>query len=123
MTLRLTERGAVTRSEIGERGKSRVIKDLALAKKFLGTETFMKVATITLKNVDDYLTLPQRNEVLDTKRTAHKQNSSSASCDADGLPQHARPGAPARAPSGRQSSSRTGAAAGSRAWALSPGGR
>ena len=29
------------------------------------------VATITLKNVDDYLTLPQKQEVLKTKRTAH----------------------------------------------------
>jgi hypothetical protein len=69
----LTERGVRYEVQIGARGKSRFIKDLVLAKKFLGAETFMKVATITLKNVDDYLTLPQRNEVLDTKRTAHKQ--------------------------------------------------
>ena len=69
----LTERGVRYEVQIGARGKSRFIKDLVLAKKYLGTDTFMKVATITLKNVDDYLTLPQRNEVLDSKRTAHKQ--------------------------------------------------
>jgi hypothetical protein len=65
------EKGALYQVEIGKRGTSREIKDLALAKKFLGTEVFMKVATITLKNLDDYLTLPQKDQVLKTNRTAH----------------------------------------------------
>jgi hypothetical protein len=67
----VVEKGANYQVEIGKRGTSREIKDLVLAKKYLGTETFMKVATITLKNIDDYLTLPQKQEVLKTKRTAH----------------------------------------------------
>jgi hypothetical protein len=67
----LVEKGANYQVEIGKRGTSREIKDLTLAKKYLGTDTFMKVATITLKNIDDYLTLPQKQEVLKTKRTAH----------------------------------------------------
>jgi len=67
----VVEKGAAYQVEIGKRGTSREIKDLTLAKKYLGTDVFMKVATITLKNIDDYLTLPQKQQVLNTKRTAH----------------------------------------------------
>lgn len=57
------------RVEIGARGNSRSIKDLAKAKKFLGDKLFMQLATVTLKNLDDYLTPPQREEVIETNRT------------------------------------------------------
>lgn len=56
--------------EIGPRGNKREIKDLAKAKAFLGDELFMKLASITLKNLDDYLNPIQREEVIKTDRTS-----------------------------------------------------
>lgn len=57
------------RVEIGPRGQSRKIKDLAKAKEFLGDDLFMQIATVTLKNLDDYLTPPQREQVIQTDRS------------------------------------------------------
>jgi hypothetical protein len=57
------------RVEIGPRGQSRKIKDLAKAKEMLGDELFMQLATVTLKNLDDYLTPPQREEVIEITRS------------------------------------------------------
>ena len=65
------ERGAAYEIEIGKRGSKREIKDLEKAKKLLGNELFMKIAKITLKDLDDYLTPPERDMVLTTNRTAH----------------------------------------------------
>jgi hypothetical protein len=53
----------------GKRATSRSISNLPEAKKMLGNELFMKLATITLKNLDDYLTPPQKELVLSTART------------------------------------------------------
>ena len=64
------EIGHLFKVEIGKKGSNRSIKDLALAKKLLGNETFMKVASITLKNLDDYLTPPEKEQVLKTERTS-----------------------------------------------------
>ena len=56
--------------EIGKKGSSRKIKDMALVQKAMGKELFMKVATVTLKEIDKYLTLPQREQLLTTDRTS-----------------------------------------------------
>jgi len=67
---KLIELGAEFRLEIGKKGSSREIKDLVAVKKLMGNELFMKVATVTLKDLDAYLTLPQRETVIETKRTS-----------------------------------------------------
>ena len=63
--------GAYFEAEIGKRGKSRSIKDMALAKKALGDKLFMQLATVKLGDLDKYLTPPQLAVVLEEKRTAH----------------------------------------------------
>jgi hypothetical protein len=57
-------------AEAGKRGTSRSIKDMQLVKKLMGSETFMKVATVKLGDIDKYLTLPQRDQVIATARTS-----------------------------------------------------
>ena len=64
------ELGQTYRLEIGKQGSSRAIKDLAAVKKLMGNDLFMKVATVTLKDLDQYLTGPQRDTVIETSRTA-----------------------------------------------------
>jgi len=67
---KLIELGEEFRVEIGKKGTSREIKDIVAVKKLMGNELFMKVATVTLKDLDAYLTLPQRETVIETKRTS-----------------------------------------------------
>lgn len=67
---KIIETAAKFSAEIGAKGNKREIKDLDAAKKYLGDELFMKLATITLKNLDDYLTPPQKEEVIKTSRTS-----------------------------------------------------
>ena len=64
-----TELGTTYKVEIGKRGSSRSIKDMALVKVLMGNDLFMKVATVTLKAIDDYLTQPQREQVIETSRS------------------------------------------------------
>ena len=64
-----TELGKVYKVEIGKKGISRSIKDMPGVRKMMGVELFMKVATVTLANIDAYLTKPQRDLVIETKRT------------------------------------------------------
>jgi hypothetical protein len=64
------ESGFVYMAEIGKRGTSREIKDLGKVKTLLGDETFMKLASVTLKSLDQYLTPPQLQEVLRYERTS-----------------------------------------------------
>lgn len=59
------------RCEIGSKGSSREITDLEKAKELLGQELFMKIAKINLGDLDKYLTLPQRELVIQTKRTTN----------------------------------------------------
>lgn len=66
----LKETGGLFYVEAGKRGKSREITDMALVKKLMGTETFMKVATVKLGDIDKYLTLPEREQVTKTNRTS-----------------------------------------------------
>ena len=64
-----TELGKVYKVEIGKKGISRSIKDMPGVRKMMGVDLFMKVATVTLGNIDAYLTKPQRDLVIETKRT------------------------------------------------------
>lgn len=58
------------RLEVGPRGKSRKVKDMDKARDLLGDELFMKLATVTLKNLDDYLNPQQREVVIETTRSS-----------------------------------------------------
>jgi len=57
------------RAVIGPRGQSRSISDMGLVREMLGDELFMQLATVRLGDVDNYLTLPQREKVIETTRT------------------------------------------------------
>ena len=63
------EVGATFKVEVGKKGTSRKITDLAAVKKLMGAETFMKVATVTLKNIDDYLTPPEKAQCVTETRS------------------------------------------------------
>lgn len=65
------ELGASYQAEVGDRGHKREIKDLDGVKKAMGTELFMKLAKVTLKDIDNYLTITQREKVLAETRTSH----------------------------------------------------
>lgn len=56
--------------EVGKSGSQRKLIDIKGAKKMMGDELFYQVATITLKDLDKYLTEPQRDQVLETERTS-----------------------------------------------------
>lgn len=60
---------ALYRLEAGLVGKAREIIDLEKVKKMLGNETFMKLASVKLGDLDKYLTPPQLEQVLKTNRT------------------------------------------------------
>jgi hypothetical protein len=64
------ELGEGFKAEIGKKGSSRSISDLDKVKKLMGTVTFMKVATVTLKDIDAYLTPPEKAQCLTTTRGA-----------------------------------------------------
>lgn len=53
--------------KIGKRGSSRVITDLKQAIKFMGRETFMRIAKIGLTDLDKYLTPEQVADVIEVK--------------------------------------------------------
>lgn len=57
------------RAVIGPRGQSRSISDMGLVREMLGDELFMQIAKVNLKDVDDYMTLPQREKVITIERT------------------------------------------------------
>ena len=63
------EFGTAFRVEVKAKGSSREITDLKKVRAFLGDETFFKLATITLKDADSYLTPPQKEECIATNRT------------------------------------------------------
>lgn len=64
------ENGIGFMAEVGKKGTGRSVKDLKLVKKHLGEELFMKLAGVTLKSLDQYLTPPQLAEVLTVERTS-----------------------------------------------------
>jgi hypothetical protein len=63
------ELGAEFALEVGPKGNSRVIKDVKLVLKEMGPDTFFKVASVALKDIDAYLTPEQINKVLKNVRT------------------------------------------------------
>jgi hypothetical protein len=65
----LEELGGVFRIEAGRRGTSRRIADTLKLRELMGDELFFQCASVTLKDIDAYLTAPQRAEVLEETRT------------------------------------------------------
>jgi hypothetical protein len=66
----MTEIGAQYSVEIGKKGAARKVKDMLKVYKLMGKELFFKVVQVALKDIDAYLTQPQRDEVLETSRTS-----------------------------------------------------
>jgi hypothetical protein len=64
------EQGVEYLCEVGKKGNSRKITDIKQLRKVMGDETFFKVASVTLKDIDAYLTPDQVSKVLTTDRTA-----------------------------------------------------
>ena len=64
-----TEKGVSFEVVAGPRGNQRSISDLDGIKKMLGTELFMKLAKVTLGDIDSYLNPEQKLKVLKTDRT------------------------------------------------------
>lgn len=65
----IEELGAEFRVEAGKRGSSRRISDMQKVRELMGDELFFQVATVALKDVDAYLTQPQRDQVIAVTRT------------------------------------------------------
>ena len=57
------------RIEAGRKGTSRRIADTLKLRELMGDELFFQCASVTLKDIDAYLTAPQRAEVLEETRT------------------------------------------------------
>lgn len=55
--------------EVGVAGSKREISDMPKIKKILGDKAFMGLVTIKMKDVDQYLSAEQQEEVLTTERT------------------------------------------------------
>jgi hypothetical protein len=65
----LEELGGVFKIEAGRKGTSRRIADTLKLRELMGDELFFQCASVTLKDIDAYLTAPQRAEVLEETRT------------------------------------------------------
>lgn len=63
------ELGTLYRLEVGKKGTSRTVTDMREVHQMLGDDLFYDLAKINLKDVDNYLTLPQRQKVLTEERT------------------------------------------------------
>lgn len=56
--------------EIGKKGTQRKIKDMPKVYELMGKVQFFKLAKMDLKDIDSYLTPPERDEVLSSEPTA-----------------------------------------------------
>ena len=62
--------GETFKIEVGRKGSSRSITSMEKVLELMGEELFMKLATVTLKSVDDYLNPAQKAECIATSRGA-----------------------------------------------------
>ena len=62
--------GETFKIEVGRKGSSRSITSMEKVLELMGEELFMKLATVTLKSVDDYLNPAQKLECIATTRGA-----------------------------------------------------
>jgi hypothetical protein len=62
------ELGTTFRAEFGKKGCSRRIADIQKVRELMGDETFFKVCSVALKDIDDYLNPEERAQVLETER-------------------------------------------------------
>jgi len=63
------ELGSLYRLQIGKMGTQRTVSDVKKVHAMLGDELFYQIASVKLKDIDNYLTLPQRQEVIEEQRT------------------------------------------------------
>lgn len=66
----IVQLGAHYRVEAGKRGTSRKISDIQQVRKMMGDELFFECATVALKDIDNYLTKPQRDKVITIERSS-----------------------------------------------------
>jgi len=64
--------GVESKLVIGKKAKKRTVTDVAGVHTFLGDEAFFKLATITLGNVDKYLTPSQVESVVSTSQSGSR---------------------------------------------------
>jgi hypothetical protein len=62
------ELGEHYQADCGKQGTSRSIADIKGVQKLLGDQVFYEVCSVTLKNLDDYLTPAERDQVLTYER-------------------------------------------------------
>ena len=62
------ELGTVYQIDVKKKGSSRKVTDLAKVRKFMKDPTFMKVATVNLKDIDAYLTPDQIEQCVTVNR-------------------------------------------------------
>src|SRR5690606_18168498 len=65
----LVELGTVFKLELGKKGTSRTVTDIRKVQELMGDELFYEVVKVNLKDIDAYLTLPQRQQVVKEERT------------------------------------------------------
>lgn len=63
------ELGVTYQIDVKKKGSSRKVTDLTKVRKFMKDPTFMKVATVNLKDIDAYLTPDQIEQCVTTDRT------------------------------------------------------
>lgn len=63
------EKGVTYQIKVGAQGSSRKLIDVEKVRKLVGIDLFRKIGTVALKEIDKYLTEPQREQVLEVTRT------------------------------------------------------
>lgn len=66
----LDQLGVEYRLEAGAKGTARKVVDMVGVHQLLGDELFYQCATVTLKDLDAYLTQPQRDKVIESSRSS-----------------------------------------------------
>ncbi len=66
---KVTIYGLANRAEIGAKGLKRTVSDIVAVRAMMGAKQFDQLCSIPLKAIDDYLTPPQREKVLEVERS------------------------------------------------------
>lgn len=68
----LIERGAMFEAELGPRSKSRSVSDIQRVYELMGHDTFLKLASVKLTDIDKYLTPDESAEVLEHSQDGNR---------------------------------------------------
>ena len=60
--------GELFQCDLGQMGMKRTIHDIRKVRDYLGDDAFMGLATVKLSDIDTYLSVAQKDQVLDSKR-------------------------------------------------------